>query len=114
MGKPASNPVSAAADWPRTDDTVVEALFAQRNTKGRHYGPQRYRPGRLSSSSSQMSNQKADSFQSSFNDTKRSWFRPGQTALSAQQDISTFVEAQEAWVKSEIGVGRTYVEATKW
>ncbi|KAJ7939770.1 hypothetical protein B0H13DRAFT_2300479 [Mycena leptocephala] len=97
-----------------TDDTVVEALFAQRNAKGRHYGPQRYQPGRLSSSSSQMSKQKADSFQSSFNDAKRNWFRPGQTALSAQQDISTFVEAQEAWVKSEIGVGRTYAEATKW
>ncbi|KAJ7801790.1 hypothetical protein B0H14DRAFT_3782411 [Mycena olivaceomarginata] len=99
----------------RTDDTVVEALFAQRNAKGRHYGPQRYhRPGRLSSSSSQMSKQKADSFQSSFNDAKRSRFRLGQMALSAQQDISTFVEAQEAWVKSEIGVGHPYVEATKW
>ncbi|KAJ7792688.1 hypothetical protein B0H14DRAFT_162465 [Mycena olivaceomarginata] len=61
-----------------------------------------------------MSKQKADSFQSAFNDAKGSWFRPGQTALSVQQDISTFVEAQEAWVKSEIGVGRAYVEPTKW
>lgn len=99
---------------PRTDDMVVEALFAQRNAKGRHYGPQRYQPSRLSSSSSQMSKQKADSFQRSFNDAKRRWFRPGQTAPSAQQDISTFVEAQEAWVKTEIGVGRAYAEATKW
>ncbi|KAJ7271317.1 hypothetical protein B0H12DRAFT_1067170 [Mycena haematopus] len=45
---------------------------------------------------------------------KRSWFRAGQTALSVQQDISTFVEAQEAWVKSDIGDSRAYVEATKW
>ncbi|KAJ7931915.1 hypothetical protein B0H13DRAFT_1857565 [Mycena leptocephala] len=73
-----------------TDDMVVEALFAQRNAKGRH------------------------SFQRSFNDAKRRWFRPGQTALSAQQDILTFVEAQEAWVKTEIGVGRAYAKETKW
>ncbi|KAJ7431086.1 hypothetical protein B0H11DRAFT_2132123 [Mycena galericulata] len=81
----------------RTDDTVVEALFAQRNVKGRHYGPQQYQPSRLSGSSSQLSKQKADSFQGSFNDAKRGWFRPGQTALSA-----------------EIGFGRAYAEATKW
>jgi hypothetical protein len=61
-----------------------------------------------------MSEQNADSFQSAFNVAKRSWFRAGQTALSVQQDISTFVEAQEEWVNSEIGVGRAYVEATKW
>ncbi|KAJ7842744.1 hypothetical protein B0H13DRAFT_1909701 [Mycena leptocephala] len=29
------------------------------------------------------------------------------------QDILTFVEAQEAWVKSKIGVGHVYAEATK-
>ncbi|KAJ7511049.1 hypothetical protein B0H11DRAFT_2386560 [Mycena galericulata] len=98
----------------RVDDTVVEALFAQRNTKGRHYGRQRYQPSRLSSSSSQLNKQKADIFQSSFNDAKLTWFRPGQTALSSKQDISTFVEAQEEWVKSEIGVGHAYAEATKW
>ncbi|KAJ7447738.1 hypothetical protein B0H11DRAFT_2335059 [Mycena galericulata] len=98
----------------RVDDTVVEALFAQRNTKGRHYGRQRYQPSRLSSSSSRMNKQKADIFQSSFNDAKLTWFRPGQTALSSKQDISTFVEAQEEWVKSEIGVGHAYAEATKW
>lgn len=97
-----------------TDDAVVRALFAQRNAKGRHYGSQRYQPSQLGSSASRMSEQNADSFQSAFNVAKRSWFRAGQTALSVQQDISTFVEAQEAWVNSEIGVGRAYVEATKW
>ncbi|KAJ7810734.1 hypothetical protein B0H13DRAFT_1927176 [Mycena leptocephala] len=83
MLAPLDDPSVRLQAGPRTDDMVVEALFAQRNAKGRHYGPQR-------------------------------WFRPGQTALSTQQDISTFVEAQEAWVKTEIGVGRAYAEATKW
>lgn len=97
-----------------SDDVVVRALFAQRNAKGRHYGSQWYPPSQLGSSTSQMSKQNANSFQSAFKVAKHSWFRAGQTALSMQQDVSTFVEAQEAWVNSEIGVGRAYVEATKW
>ncbi|KAJ7264021.1 hypothetical protein B0H12DRAFT_1217267 [Mycena haematopus] len=97
-----------------TDDAVVRALFAQRNAKGRHYGSQRYQPSQLSRSASKISEQNADSFQSAFNSAKHSWFRAGQTALSVQQDISTFVEVHEAWVKSEIGASRAYIEATKW
>ncbi|KAJ7646119.1 hypothetical protein DFH06DRAFT_1300865 [Mycena polygramma] len=100
----------------RADDTIVEALFAQRNAKGRHHGRQCYTPSRMSTSPSQMSTHRADhdSFQLSFNEAKTNWFRPGQTALSAQQDISTFVEAQEKWVKTHVGPNTVHAEAAKW
>lgn len=71
----------------RTDDMVVEALFAQRNAKGRHYGPQRYQPSRLSNSSSQMSKQKADSFRSHLTMLNAGGFDPAKRP-SARSKIS--------------------------
>ncbi|KAJ6501156.1 hypothetical protein C8R47DRAFT_1109051 [Mycena vitilis] len=100
----------------RADDTVVQALFAQRNVDGRHHGRQAYRLSELSSHPQTKAAHQAehDSFQRAFNAAKVSWFRSHQPALSAQQDIITFVEEQETWVKAHIGPNALHAQAAAW
>ncbi|KAJ7658706.1 hypothetical protein DFH06DRAFT_1195693 [Mycena polygramma] len=99
----------------RTDDSVVQALFAQRNARGRHHGRQSYAPSRLSSRPRTNTHQaEHDNLQLAFNEAKINWFRADQHALGAQQDIATFVEAQERWVRAHIGPSPVHADAAAW